>query len=134
MSFLDDTFCQICDRLYTKEQWDKHLYSSRHLHREVNGYWPAYFPQRKLTSDLSIKLEKAFWKMFFATRNIKEVEDFIMTTNMKDYFLKKMKKRLEKFLEKLWKVNLNMICIINLSAIRLNLTRQILYNAESIGG
>ena len=93
MSFLDDTFCQICDRFYTKEQWDKHLYSGRHLHREVNGYWPAFFPQRNLTSDENIKLEKAFWKMFFATRDIKEVEDFwstyfMMTTNMKDYFLK----------------------------------------------
>ena len=93
MSFLDDFFCQICDRFYTKERWNNHLYSSRHLHREVNGYWPAYFPQRKLGGDESNKLEKAFWKLFFATRNIKEVEDFwwayfLMTTNMKDYFLK----------------------------------------------
>ena len=45
-----------------------------------------------MTGDESIKLEKAFWKMFFATRNIKEVEEFwytyFMTTNMKDYFVK----------------------------------------------
>ena len=46
-----------------------------------------------MTGDESIKLEKAFWKMFFATRDIKEVEEFwytyfIMTTNMKDCFLK----------------------------------------------
>ena len=101
MSILDDTYCQICDRFYIKEQWDKHLYSSRHLHREVNGYQPAYFPQRKLTGDESIKLEKAFWKMFFATRDIKEVEDFwwtyfMMTTNMKDYFLKENEEEVRK--------------------------------------
>ena len=38
-------------------------------------------------------LEKAFWKMFFATSDIKEVYDFwwtyfMMTTIMKDHFLK----------------------------------------------
>ena len=93
MSFLDDTYCQLCERFITKERWNKHLCSSRHLHSEINGYWPAYFPQRKLTGDESNKLEKAFWKMFFATRDIKEVEEFwwtyfMMTTNMKDYFLK----------------------------------------------
>ena len=46
-----------------------------------------------MTGDESIKLEKAFWKMFFATRDIKEVEEFwytyfMMTTNMKEYFVK----------------------------------------------
>ena len=46
-----------------------------------------------MTGDESIKLEKAFWKMFFATRDIKEVERFwytyfMMTTNMKDYFVR----------------------------------------------
>ena len=61
MALFNDIFCQICDRFYTKEQWNKHLYSSRHLHREVNGYWPSFFPQRKLTRDEGIKLEKAFW-------------------------------------------------------------------------
>ena len=140
MSFLDDTYCQLCERFITKEQWNKHLYSSRHLHKKAYGYTPAYFPQRKLTGDESIKLEKAFWKVFFATRDIKEVEDFwwtyfIMTTNMKDYFLKKMKTRLEKFLEIPWRVNLNMICIINLSLTNLNLVeKMILYNKESNGG
>ena len=54
----------------------KHLYSNRHLHREVNGYWPAYFPQGKLVKDENIILAKAFWKIFFATRDIKEVEEF----------------------------------------------------------
>ena len=52
MALFNDKFCQICDRLLTKERWNKHLYSSRHLYREVNGYWPAFFPQRKLTTDL----------------------------------------------------------------------------------
>ena len=93
MSFLYDTYCQLCERFITKKQWNKHLYSSRHLHKKAYGYIPAYFPQRKLTGDESIKLEKAFWKMFFATRDIKEVEEFwwtyfMMTTNMRDYFVK----------------------------------------------
>ena len=93
MALLDDTYCQLCERFITKEQLTKHPYSSRPLHRQAYGYWSAYFPQRKLTGDESIKLEKAFWWMFFATRDFEEVEDFwwtyfIMTTNMKDYFLK----------------------------------------------
>ena len=60
MSFFNDTYRQICDRFITKEQWNKHVYSSSHLHREVNGYWPAFFPRRKLTKDESSILEKAF--------------------------------------------------------------------------
>ena len=87
MSFLEDIYCQLCERFITKEQWNNHLYSSRHLHKK------GFFPQRILTGDESIKLEKAFWKMFFATRDIKEEEDFwltyfMMTTNMKDHFVK----------------------------------------------
>ena len=62
MALFNYIFCQICDRFYTKEQRNKHLYSSRHLHREINGYWPAFFPQRKLTRDGDIKLEKHFGK------------------------------------------------------------------------
>ena len=38
MSFFNDTYCQIGERLDTKEQWNEHLYSSRHLHREAHGY------------------------------------------------------------------------------------------------
>ena len=58
----------------------------------MNGYWPANFPQRKLTKDEGNILEKAFLKIFFATRDIKELEEFcltyfMMTTNMKDYIL-----------------------------------------------
>ena len=94
MSFLNDTYCQICERFVTKEQLTNHLYYSRHLHREVNGYQSDYFRQRKLTKHENIILEKAFWKMFFATRDIKEVEEFwftsfIMATKTKDYFLEK---------------------------------------------
>ena len=48
MSFLDDTYCQLCERFITKEQWNKHLYSSRHLHKK------AYFPNRRLIGDESI--------------------------------------------------------------------------------
>ena len=43
MALFNDIFCQICDRFYIKERWNKHLYFSRHLHREVNRYWPAFF-------------------------------------------------------------------------------------------
>ena len=59
MALFNDINCQICDKFITKEQWNKHLYSSRHLHGEVNDFWPAPFPQRKLTTEGSI-LEKAF--------------------------------------------------------------------------
>ena len=65
----NDVYCQICHRFYTKEQWNKHLYSSRHLHREVNVYWPAFFPQRKLTKDEGMKLEKAFWEVIFTSND-----------------------------------------------------------------
>ena len=27
MALFKDIFCQICDRFYTKERWNKHLYS-----------------------------------------------------------------------------------------------------------
>ena len=46
MSFLDDTYCQLCERFITKEQWNEHLYSSRHLHKKAHGYTPAYFPNQ----------------------------------------------------------------------------------------
>ena len=92
MSILDDTYCQLCERFITKEDWNKHLYSSRHLHREVNGYWPAYFPQRKLTGDEGMILEKAFWKMIYANRGSEEMFEFLITyfmmmTNLKNYVL-----------------------------------------------
>ena len=41
MSFLDDTYCQLCERFITKKQWNKHLYSSRHLRKKAYGYTPA---------------------------------------------------------------------------------------------
>ena len=92
MSILDDTYCQLCERFITKEDWNKHLYSSRHLHREMNGYWPAYFPQRKLTGDEGMTLEKAFWKMIYANRGSEEMREFLITylmmvTNLKNYVL-----------------------------------------------
>ena len=36
MAVFNDIYREIYDRFITKEQWIKHLYSSRHLHREVN--------------------------------------------------------------------------------------------------
>ena len=35
------------------------------MHREVNGYWPAFFPQRKLTRDEGMKLARVFWEMIY---------------------------------------------------------------------
>ena len=60
MVIFKDTYCQLCERFITKEQWDKHFYSSRPLYREVNGNWLAYFLQRILARDESSILEKAF--------------------------------------------------------------------------
>ena len=37
MSVLDDTYGHFCGRFITKEQWNNHFYSNRHLHKEVNG-------------------------------------------------------------------------------------------------
>ena len=91
MALFNDIFCQICDRFYTKERWNKHLYSSRHLHREVNGYWPAIFPQRKLTRDEGIKLEKAFCEVILTSNdNDLALFDFLklyfrMCTNITDH-------------------------------------------------
>ena len=84
-------FCQICERFYTKERWNKHLYSSRHLHREVKGYWPAFFPQRKLTRDEGNKLERAFWEVILTSNdNDLALFDFLklyfrMCTNITDH-------------------------------------------------
>ena len=90
MVLFNDACCQICDRFYTKEQWNKHLYSSRYLHTEVNGYWPAFFPQRKLIRDEGIKLEKAFWEMFYNSVHVLALYDFLklyfrMCTNINNY-------------------------------------------------
>ena len=90
MVLLNDTFCQVCDGFYTKEQGNEHLYSSRHLHREVNGYWPAYLPQRKLTGDEGMKLEKAFCDMIYISVDVLALYDFLklysrMCTNIKNY-------------------------------------------------
>ena len=70
MEIFNDLFCQICDRKSTKEDWIKHLYRSRHLHREKNGYWPAFFPQRKLKRDEGMKLEESFWGRFFRPMDV----------------------------------------------------------------
>ena len=32
MPIFIDIFYQICDSFHTKEQWNKHLYSSRHIY------------------------------------------------------------------------------------------------------
>ena len=82
MALFSDIFCQICDRFYTEEQWNKHLFSSRHLHREVNSYWPAFFPQRKLTRDEGIKLEKAFWEVILTSND----NDLALFEFLKLYF------------------------------------------------
>ena len=90
MSILDDTYLQLCERLITKEVWNKHLDSSRHLYKEAHGYWAACFHNRKLTGNDSIILEKIFWKKIFTARCIKELDEFLityfmMTTNLINY-------------------------------------------------
>ena len=90
MSILDDTFCQLCERFITKQKWNDHLYSKRFLHREAHCFWPACFPEGELTRDENVMLKKAFWKICFATRRFKEVEEFwityfMMVTTLNDY-------------------------------------------------
>ena len=75
MALFNDTYCHFCERVITKEQWKKRLCSSRHLHGEVNGYWPAFFPQRKLVDEGS-RLEKAFWEMILGNENALAVYGF----------------------------------------------------------
>ena len=76
---LNNIFCQISDRFITKEQWNKHPYSSRHSHREVNRYWPAYFTQKRLTKDEGSILEKTFWEMIFGSVDVLPVFGFLKT-------------------------------------------------------
>ena len=75
-------YCQVCDRFYTIDRWNKSLYSSRQLRREVNGYWPAFFPQRKLTRDEGVTLEKAFWEVIFTSND----NDLALFDFLKLYF------------------------------------------------
>ena len=90
MALLNDIYCQIGDRFFTEDQWNKHLYSTRQLHREAIDLWPAYFSQRKLTRDEGMKLEKVFGGMMFVTDGCVEVNDFLKTysrmfTNINNY-------------------------------------------------
>ena len=61
-----------------------------HREREINGFGPAYFPQKKLTRDEGSILEKAFWKIVFGSVIVLPVYGFLktyimMVTNMKDF-------------------------------------------------
>ena len=89
MALFNDILCQICDRFISKEQWNKHLYSSRHLQREVNGFWSAFFPQRKLTKNDGMKLEKALWEKIYSVEVLALYEFlkiyFGMCTNIHNY-------------------------------------------------
>ena len=92
MPIFNDKFCQISDRFITKEPWNNYLFSSRHLHnREINGYWPEFFPQRKLTRNEGKKLERAFWETIYNSNdNDLPVFDFLkvyfrMCTNITDH-------------------------------------------------
>ena len=79
MALLNDVYCQICDRVITKEQMKKHLISSGHLHREVNGFRPAYYPQRQLTRNEGSVLENAFWEMIFGSEYVLPMYEFLKT-------------------------------------------------------
>ena len=67
MALFNDVYCQVCDRFVTEEQRNIRLYSGRHFYKEVNDCWPPYFPQRKLTRDEGMILEKAFCDMIFGS-------------------------------------------------------------------
>ena len=89
MALFNDIYCQICDRFYTKQRRNKHLYSSRHLYKKVYGYWPACLPQRTLICDEGIELEKRFWEKIFGSVDVLQVYGFLethimMVTIMKD--------------------------------------------------
>ena len=60
MPLFNETYCQLCERFLSKKQRNKRLSSSRHLHKEVNGYRSASFPQRKVTRDEGSILRKLF--------------------------------------------------------------------------
>ena len=79
MAFFNDIFCQLGERFITKEEWIKPLYSSRHLHREVNGHWPSCFSQKKLTRDESSILEKAFSETISEIEDVLQVYGFLKT-------------------------------------------------------
>ena len=79
MTLSKATYCQICERFFTKEQWNKHLFSSRHLQREVSAFWPAYFLQRKMTRDESSRLENASCEMIFGGVHVLAVYEFLKT-------------------------------------------------------
>ena len=90
MALFNDIYCLLCDRFIAKKQWNKPLYSSGNLHREVNGFWSAYFPQKKLTRHEGIVLERAFWEMNFGSDDVLHVYRFLktyilMATKRKDY-------------------------------------------------
>ena len=90
MPLLNDTYCQFCERFITKQQWNTHLCSSGHLHKEVNRCWPSYFQQRKLTAYEASVLEQAFSEMSFGSEDVLPVFGFLktyfkMVTNLTDY-------------------------------------------------
>ena len=35
MVHFNDTYCHFCEKFISAELWNKHLYTSRHIHREV---------------------------------------------------------------------------------------------------
>ena len=45
----------------------------------MNGYWPAFSPQKKLTREEGMKPEKVFWELIFVTDECIEVYDFAKT-------------------------------------------------------
>ena len=52
------------------------------MYKEINGYWPAFFPQRKLTRNEGIKLEKAFWEVILTSND----NDLALFEFLKLYF------------------------------------------------
>ena len=113
MALFHDIYFQLCDRFITKEQWNKRPYSSRHLNGEVNGYWPAYFPQRKLAKGEGSILQKTFWEMIIKAEDCIEKYGFLKTflkmcTNLNNY-VPVCPRFDDKDVEEQWGVDIEMI-------------------------
>ena len=79
MALINDTYFQLCEKIITKEQGNNHFNSSRHWHKEIIGYWPAYFPQRRLNRDEDSIFEKNFWETIFGSEQKLTVYGFLKT-------------------------------------------------------
>ena len=89
MALFSNMNCQICDRFITEEQWNNHLFSSRHLKNRTEWILARVIFTKNKTSDEGGILEKAFWEMICGSEDLLPVYGFLkssimMVTKMKD--------------------------------------------------